>query len=93
MSVKDWQRFSELLDEWKEDPVTVALKEAMDNVISRKREALLSAFWAGQETSEDRRVLLNVEAWVEAFFNATAEEVRAEIEDEDEPQWNHPDVG
>ena len=87
--MRDWKALSEQLEEWREHPATVALREAMDKVTSRQREAVEQAFWAGKGSDLDRKTMLNVEAWVAAFFDATVDNVKAEL-DENHEEYERP---
>ena len=83
MSERDWTAFSEALSEWQENPVTGTLREAMANQIEARKQWVSERYWAGQPVPEaDRQALLLVEQWVEDFFESSAEDVRAVMEQE-----------
>jgi hypothetical protein len=90
MTEHDWKRFSEALREWQTHPVTETLQRAMRAVLLRRRQQLTSDFLAGRPVSEaDRKALLLVEQWAEDFFEASADDVRAAMESEDDKQLGH----
>ena len=93
--MRDWTQFSAALSEWRDNPVTLALREAMARVLDRRKAALVQSFLSGREDlAADRKAFLAVEQWVEDFFEASAEDVRAVMESDDGERIRHPaDVG
>lgn len=82
--MRDWTNFSEALSEWRDNPVTEVLREAMRRVVNRRRQALVQAFLSGSPVQDsDRKALLQVEQWVEDFFEASAEDVQMIMEKND----------
>lgn len=80
--MKDWQSFSSELEEWKANPVTEQMREAVTRVLDRQEEALKQSFMQGRQDLELSRLsLLRVRQWAEDFFEASAEDVRAAIEE------------
>lgn len=78
----DLKHFSEALAEWQGNPVTERLRKAMARLVSRRKEAMCRSYLAGNPVPEaDRSALLMVEAWVEDFFESSAEDVIAAEEE------------
>lgn len=57
----------------------------MGKVLARKKRDLCEAYMAGNPAPEATRIAVAmVEQWVEQFFNAEAEQIEAELEEDDE---------
>lgn len=53
----------------------------MAGVLQRRRDAMVTDYLAGRDWPEaDRRALTLVEEWVEDFFEASAEDIQKEVE-------------
>lgn len=73
----------EAWEEWRDGPVTQAVKSALGRVLDRQREAALQAYWNGQPWPEaDRLALHRMAAWHDDFFNATHDEITEAMKDE-----------
>lgn len=82
MTDSEWQRFSAQLAEWRENPVTQALRKAMDKVVANRKAELERLFWAGRVDLEPQRLAaLMVDQWIDDFFNSSADDVRKVTED------------
>lgn len=81
MSEHNWILSSEALSEWRENPVTEILREAMRRQIEARKAWLCEAYLLGNPAPEaDRQAVHLVEAWVEDFFESSAEDVMAAME-------------
>lgn len=70
-------------DEWREHPVTEALKAAIKAMLDRQQAAAEQAYWAGKAWPESERLaLVRLAAWHEDFFETTLEEVKQVMNDE-----------
>lgn len=80
--MSDLARFSEALEEWRDNPVTERLHKAMALQTERRKASMCSSYLAGQPVPESERLaVLMVEAWVEDFFTSSAEDVAAAEDD------------
>ena len=73
----------EQLDEWREHPVTRALKAAMLGALEREREAVARLLWAGDFSADADRARMRVlvrEEFVEDFFELDEDDLRAATE-------------
>ena len=81
--MQDLKAFSDALEEWRESPVTRALREAMGKVLARRKRLLVSSYLSGKAAPEDdRKACLMVERWVEDFFESSAEDVMEAMRDD-----------
>lgn len=92
MKVTNWDSFSDSLDEWRGNPVTEVLREAMALVVQRRKDRLCRLYLDGRPASEaERLALLMIEQWADDFFNSSAEDVRQVMESRNEQFGDHPD--
>lgn len=83
--MRDWKQFEQDLEEWQAHPVTEALKGAVGKVCQRRKDQLCQRYLAGRAASEPERIaVLMIEQWAEDFFESSAEDIRAAIEEEDD---------
>lgn len=79
----------EAVEEWKANPVTVALQSLLGWQIQRRKQALLQAYWRGDEASAGQRQgVAMLEEYHADLFDSTAEDVNAIMEMRDEQQRN-----
>ena len=75
----------EAVEEWREHPVTVALREALQRQHAAQKQALLQAYWQGNLPPESARISLHrMEAFLADFFEADADDLEAVMEQFDE---------
>ena len=80
----------EQVQDWRESPVTEALKKAMRKQVELRKNALQRAYMRGEPRPEAERIgLLMLEAWTEDFFTSSAEDIRQFIEDDNGEQERH----
>ena len=69
------------LDEWRDNPVTQALQEAMARVYRVRKSSMLQAYWAGNPLPESERLaLLELEQFRGEFFHSDIDDVTAWLE-------------
>ncbi len=79
----NWDTFSEQLAEWKEHPVTEVLMAASRVMQERGKSMILDSYWHGKAYDDaDRRALIRAGEMFEDFFDSSAEELRAVMENE-----------
>lgn len=77
---------AELLDEWRENPLTRALRDALKVTLDAEREALTQGYWAGKPVPEAERQghLRKVELWEDLFEASAADFTAWLMKDEDD---------
>jgi len=71
------------IDDWREHPVTRALKAAIESTVAREREAVSQMLWSGNygpETEMARMHVLVREEFLEDFFETDEYDLKAEME-------------
>jgi hypothetical protein len=81
MAESDLRSFSVDLAEWRENTVTVKVREAVDRLLDRDRDLLQSRYMAGNPASEaERLAYLRAEEIFADFFDCEAEDLIAVLE-------------
>lgn len=69
------------LDEWRDNPVTRAVQEAMARVYRVRKSSMLQAYWAGNPPPESERLaLLELEQFRDDFFESSLEDIKAALD-------------
>ena len=75
----------EQINEWREHPVTLALRSALEKAHAAKKRAMFDAFYSTGDTMEmDRRTMQAIEEFREDFFDLDEEDLKAAEERYDE---------
>ena len=68
------------LQDWQQNPVTEAMRDALKSLLERQRAAAQAAYWAGNPQPEyHRQALVLLEVWQENFFEATIDDLKAAL--------------
>ena len=80
------------LEQWRANPVTGMLREALERTTAQAKAAALEAYWSGRPWPEaDRLALKRQEMLLEDLFRSSADDVMAILEmDDAEHQRDHP---
>ena len=70
--------------EWKDSPVTQAIREAMERVYRQRRRELLDLYWQGNPAPDSLRLaLLEFERFHSEFFEADRVDVDSWLREKD----------
>jgi hypothetical protein len=76
----NWDTFSEQLQEWRDNPVTEILKSAVESEMEFRRQMVCQLYLAGKPVPEEYRVALGLmDGWVSEFFEADANDIKAQM--------------
>lgn len=80
LSPQDWE-------EWQSNPVTQAVRDALQMMLERQQRQAERDYWAGRQWPEAERLsLVRLSAWHEDFFMSSFEEMKTAIEAKNEPK-------
>lgn len=88
-----WKTLSnEQLEEWREHPVTQALRLVLQGQLAAIRDQSLRAYWSGNPIPEaDRQSIRRMEGFLEDLFETSSDEIEAAKERIDEYKRDNPD--
>lgn len=80
------------LDAWRVNPVTEMLRELVGLSLSAQKDAALQSYWAGNPWPPERAAAARIvtEMW-EDFFDSSADDIRASMEQFDEYKRHQAD--
>lgn len=82
----------EELDAWRANPVTEVMNAVLRRAFDAQKDAAMHAYWGGNPwPQEDLLALRRLEALREDFFESTADDVRAMMEQFDEYKRHQAD--
>lgn len=80
------------INEWRENPVTVALATALRGIAAMEKQSVTDAFWNGAEVSERQRLHAMVRReMIEDLFDLDEVDLKAAMEKIDEHQRHSAD--
>lgn len=82
----------EELDAWRANPVTETMRAVLSRAYEAQKDAALQAYWGGNPwPQEDLKALRRTRDVVEDFFESSADDVRATMEQFDEYKRHQAD--
>ncbi len=75
----------EQIQEWRDNPVTEALRLALEGMIEARKRAITESYWAGKPVDDaDRRAVVLVGEFCEDLFSTDEDDLRVAMEKIDE---------
>jgi hypothetical protein len=70
---------------WREHPVTIRIRAAIEAALKARKDAIQEAFWAGRQDLEGERLKAEaLEGFCEDLFEVDAEHVGSWLDEEDD---------